>query len=109
MKPTSMKTEGPTVNPPLSTGLFIPLSDVVTYSMAVRHFLDGQPDVPIPVWVADRPDLVSSVTAANRFYIASLCPEPVDDGVLLGADDLPGAVVNIVGPHAGTNAAITPH
>jgi hypothetical protein len=102
MKPTSMKTEGPTMNPLPSTGPFIPLSDVAAYSTAVRHFLDGQPDVPIPVWVADRPDLVSSVAAANRLYIASLCPEPVDDGVLLGADDLPEAVVNMVRPLART-------
>src|SRR5437763_16900752 len=102
MYPTAADSRGRPAHTVPAPVPFAPVPELAGLQTAVREFLDDPSAGSIPVWVGGRRDLVSSVNAANRLYAAIRHPEPVDCGILLGADELPEAVVDLVRPLART-------
>ncbi|MFF7755667.1 hypothetical protein ACFZCP_42100 [Streptomyces sp. NPDC007971] len=71
-------------------------------SAAVKEFLAAPVGTPVPVLTDGRADLVRSVELADRLYDGTGLPAPLDHGVVLGADDLPEGLADLVAPLART-------
>ncbi|MGK4578864.1 hypothetical protein [Kitasatospora sp. HPMI-4] len=80
-----------------------PLFRPVTFGQlpsAVKEFLETDEPVPVPVPVEGRADLVRSVELASGLYTGVRRPNPLDLGVVLGAERLPEGVTELARPLA---------
>ncbi|MEU2873267.1 hypothetical protein ABZ769_29380 [Streptomyces olivoreticuli] len=70
------------------------------FPAAVGEFLAASGTTPVPVPVEGRADLLLALAAANKLYNATRTPQPLDVGVVLGADELPDGVALLARPLA---------
>ncbi|MFI7241985.1 hypothetical protein [Streptomyces qinglanensis] len=69
---------------------------------AVEAFLRAPDRTPVPVPAGERPELADCVARAAPLYSGTHRPRPVETGILLGAEDLPAGVAELVRPLART-------
>ncbi|MFI1367433.1 hypothetical protein [Streptomyces griseochromogenes] len=71
-------------------------------STAVKEFLAAPGTTPVPVVTDGRADLARAVELAGRLYDGTHRPAPLDHGVVLGGEELPDGLTDLVAPLART-------
>lgn len=69
-------------------------------STAVKEFLTAPGTTPVPVLTEGRPDLARAIELAGRLYDGTAPPAPLDHGVVLGGEELPDGLTDLVAPLA---------
>ncbi|MFI1581049.1 hypothetical protein [Embleya sp. NPDC020630] len=87
---------------PTPVGALFAVVGVDRLPQAVAEFLAAPAHTPVPVACAERPDLGHAVELASRLYAGIALPEPLDVGILLGAEDLPDGLFALARPLART-------
>ncbi|MEU7141639.1 hypothetical protein ABZ942_19450 [Nocardia sp. NPDC046473] len=82
----------------MTSGLFTAFVDLEQYAVAVDDFLDNES--PIPVWTGERDDLKAGIALAETLYSGSRQPDPVDYGVVLGAQEMDRSLAALAAPLA---------
>ncbi|GAA4803553.1 hypothetical protein [Streptomyces ziwulingensis] len=68
---------------------------------AVKEFLAAPEAVAVPVLTDGRADLAESIDLAGRLYDRTALPAPLDHGVVLGGEELPDGLTDLLAPLAG--------